>query len=468
MVDENLINEKTVGSFSLPFFFMPIANTLTNPTNNLPTRSNTRSSLKPVFLLALCFLFIPLTSQAHFKLNLNIRIFHIDHNDEGVDLYLRVPMPYLVASLLGPEQPDGTRTPAPFTTHAFVDEELMHYLDISALQRDALSLGQLAADGHVINFKGKNLEATVDKVLVYSGDTQTPFSTLTEAIKSFKNTQIPYDPSPFVGDSVVDVLLKYRPGHPVSSYTLSSTLDPDLPGQEDTANLVLDYNGDTTAVHRINGLLTEPVFIDRSLWTAARTFVIEGVKHILGGYDHVLFVVCLVLGAATLSSLAWRVTGFTLGHSVTLTIGFFGFTPTASWFIPLVETGIALSIILAAVHAISSQGTQKINGAAALFVTTLIGLLHGLGFSFVLKELLGVTSSNIWISLLSFNLGVELGQLAIVLLIWPILIGLIKFKPHWSPAIRWTLAIPCIAIASIWTGQRVVAFIAAVSETGVS
>ena len=86
----------------------------------------------------------------------------------------------------------------------------------------------------------------------------------------------------------------------------------------------------------------------------------------------------------------------------------------------------------------------------------------------MLKELLGVTSSNIWISLLSFNLGVELGQLAIVLLMWPVLIAVIKYKPHWSPAIRWSLAIPCIALASIWTGQRVVAFIAAVSETGVS
>ncbi len=468
MCKENPVNKKKANLTGLPFFLRIVINFLSVLVYRLLKRSSKNASLNLISLLLLCLLVIPQQSFAHFKLNLNIRIFHVSHNEEGIDLYLRIPMPYLVASLLGPEQADGTRTPAPFTTHGIVNEELMHYLDVRALQQDALPLGQLAADGHNINFKGQNLQATVAKVLVFSGDTQTPFSTLTEAIKSFKNTQFLYDPSPFVGDSVVDVLLKYRPGHPVSSYTLSSTLDPDLPGQEETANLVLDYNGDTTAVHRINGLLAEPVFIDRSLWSAARTFVVEGVIHILKGYDHVLFVVCLVIGATTLTSLAWRVTGFTLGHSITLSLGFFGFAPTAPWFIPLVETGIALSIILAAVHAISSRGTQKINGVAALFVTALIGLLHGLGFSFVLKELLGVTSSNIWITLLSFNLGVELGQLAIVLLMWPILLALTKFKPNWSPAIRWSLAIPCIAIASIWTGQRVVAFIAAINQTGVT
>jgi len=143
-----------------------------------------------VLLLFLCALLVPLISHAHFKLNLNIRIFHISHHDDGADLYLRVPMPYLVASLLGPEQADGTRAPAPFTTHAIVNEELMHYLDVNAVRQNALSLGQLAADGHTITFKGKKLQASVEKVLVFSGDTQTPFSTLTEAQESFKSNQM--------------------------------------------------------------------------------------------------------------------------------------------------------------------------------------------------------------------------------------------------------------------------------------
>ena len=217
---------------------------------------------------------------------------------------------------------------------------------------------------------------------------------------------------------------------------------------------MLDYGGNTTSVYRVTGVLSEPVVIDRSLWTAAKTFIVEGVKHILGGLDHVLFVICLVLGATTLASLAWRVTGFTLGHSMTLSLGFFGYTPSGSWFVPLVETGIALSIIAVAVYALIQSDNKQSAGLSAFIFTVLLGLLHGLGFSFVLQEILGVTSSNIWISLLSFNVGVELGQLFIVLLIWPVLILIYKYKVQWKNKVRWALALPCIAIASIWAGQR--------------
>ncbi len=405
---------------------------------------------------------IPVSVNAHFKLNLNIRIFHIEHHDDGLDVFMRLPMPYLVATLLGPELADGTRSPAPFTTHAMVDDELMHYLDLDALQRDPLSLGQLAADGHQIEANGEVLTAAVKEVLVYSSINQSPFSTLEEAKRSFENAQSQYDPAPFVGDSVVDVLLQYRPGRSIASYQLSGLLNPDLPGQEDTANLVLDYGGNATSVYRVTGLLSEPVVIDKSLWTAAKTFIVEGVKHILGGYDHVLFVICLVLGATTLASLAWRVTGFTFGHSITLSLGFFGYVPTGSWFVPLVETAIALSIIAVAVYALLQSDNKNSGGLSAFVFTVLLGLLHGLGFSFVLQEILGVTSSNIWISLLSFNVGVELGQLAIVLIIWPVLMLIYKYKAHWKSGVRWALALPCIAIASVWTGQRTIQLLASV------
>ena len=413
-------------------------------------------------MLLLCLTLAPVSVSAHFKLNLNIRVFHIEHREDGLDVFIRLPMPYLVASLLGPEQPDGTQTPAPFTTHAMVDDELMHYLDLNALQRDPLPLGQLALNGHQIEADGTTLTGVVKKVLVYSALNQSPFSTLTEAKLSFENQQSQYDPAPFVGDSVVDVLLEYRPGRSIASYQLSSSLNPELPGQEDTANLVLDYGGNTTSVYRVTGILSEPVVIDRSLWTAAKTFIVEGVKHILGGLDHVLFVICLVLGATTLTSLAWRVTGFTLGHSITLSLGFFGYTPSGLWFVPLVETGIALSIIAVAVYALTQSDNKQSAGLSAFIFTVLLGLLHGLGFSFVLQEILGVTSSNIWISLLSFNVGVELGQLFIVLLVWPVLILVYKYRVQWKNKVRWALALPCIAIASIWAGQRTTQLLATI------
>ena len=171
--------------------------------------------------------------------------------------------------------------------------------------------------------------------------------------------------------------------------------------------------------------------------------------------DSVLFVVCLVIGAATLRSLLARVTGFTLGHSVTLAAGFFGFVPSGAWFVPAVETGIALSIIYAAVIAIRPLSGPGDTEWSTFAVTCVIGLLHGLGFSFVLQNILQVTSPNIWQSLLAFNVGVEIGQLAIVLAVWP----LFYLMRHTNTAV-WRVAqigtaLGCIAVASMWTANRI-------------
>ena len=397
-------------------------------------------------------------ASAHFKLNLNIRILHVEHHADGLNLYLRLPMPYLVANLLGPENADGVREPAPFTTNAMVDDELMHYLDSNSLLADALPLGQLAADGHIISVKGKPLQPLVQSVRVHTGDLQPPFSTLTEAHAVFKQEQRLHSPAPFVGDTVVDVKLHYPAADKIRNYSISSLLNPELPGHEDTANLILDYTGEDQRIYRITGLLDQPIEISRSGWAASLTFVYEGIKHILAGYDHVLYVICLVMGAVTLAGLAWRITGFTIGHSVTLTLGYFGFVPKAEWFIPAVETGIALSIIYAAVVALAQLNDKsRLAGSGGIVVTIAIGLLHGLGFSFVLREILGLQTANIWASLLSFNIGVEVGQLCIVLLLWPLLFLVAKVNRSWYRALVWSLGVFSIALASIWAGQRIVA-----------
>jgi hypothetical protein len=87
-------------------------------------------------------------------------------------------------------------------------------------------------------------------------------------------------------------------------------------------------------------------------------------------------------------------------------------------------------------------------------ITSAIGLLHGLGFSFVLHEILQVDSPNIWQSLLAFNLGVELGQVIIFLAAWPVF-RLVARTSDYAWAIgRWGVALPCAAVATVWTVQR--------------
>jgi len=124
---------------------------------------------------------------AHFKLNLNIRVIHVDHQADALYVYMRLPMPYLVADLAGAVQEDGSREPAPYTSNALVDGEWMHYVDFDAIQRDPAGLGELAASGHAVTSGRSGFQSEVKAVRVYPGISQPPFSTLEEAELAFQS-----------------------------------------------------------------------------------------------------------------------------------------------------------------------------------------------------------------------------------------------------------------------------------------
>ncbi len=399
-------------------------------------------------------------ASAHFKLNLNVRILHVEHQSNGLNIYMRLPMPYLVAHLLGEIDENGLPSPAPYTSNRLVGGKLVHYVDVDQLRHSTDALALLAKQGLTLSIDEKEVSAKVEQFRIYKNGSQPDFATLDDAKKSFEIEPLfdSFEQGVYVGDTTVDVLLRYVSESAVYKYALTSNLNPGLPDQDDTANLVLDYSPSGVQVFRASGLLHEPVVVTRSVFDAVITFIMEGVKHILEGLDHVLFVICLVLGAMHLKPLLWRVTGFTIGHSITLSIGFFGFVPTAAWFVPAVETGIALSIIYVALVAVlpdfKSGWQQKKNEWTVVGVTGLIGLLHGLGFSFVLQHILQVTSPNIWQSLVAFNLGVELGQLLIVI-VAVLVFYLISLLGDSATKINRTIVAGlCAAIASYWVIER--------------
>ena len=397
---------------------------------------------------------------AHFKLNLNVRILHVEHLAEGLNVYMRLPMPYLVAHLLGEIDKNGLPLPAPYTRNRREEGKLVHYVDVEQLRHSSDGLALLAQQGLNLTVEEESVKLKVKRIRVYKNGTQPDFATLDDAQQSFQSTQSfnALEQGVYVGDATVDVLLNYSSEDAIYQYALSSNLNPGLPDQDETANLVLDYSPSGVQVFRARGLLNEPIIVTRSVFDAVVTFIKEGVKHILDGLDHILFVICLVLGAMHLRPLLWRVTGFTVGHSITLSIGFFGFVPTAAWFVPAVEAGIALSIIYVAVVAVAADlkpGFQQQKSEwSVVAITGLIGLLHGLGFSFVLQHILQVTSANIWQSLLAFNLGVEIGQLLIVIVAWTVfylvsLLGLRVAKIN-----RYLVASVCILTSLYWVLER--------------
>ena len=393
-------------------------------------------------------------ASAHFLLNVNIRIFHVVHEPDRIRLLVRLPMPWLVADKLGPETAAGTRAPAPYTTNRIEDGALVHYLDVDALRRSPEGLAGILAGGLVLEVGGETLRADVGRVRASPAREQAPFARRDEAEAALSGPVYPAEfEVTYAGDTIVDVELIYPIHRKAGGYTLRSTLDPGLPDQGETANLVLDHATAPPLVFRVRGLMAEPVDVSFSVLKAAWTFLEEGVRHILEGTDHVLFVLCLVLGATAAGALAWRITGFTIGHSVTLSLGLFGYVPEGAWFIPLVETGIALSILYAAAVALASIGHR-----ITIAITALLGLLHGLGFSFVLKEILKLEAPNLWQSLLAFNVGIEIGQLLIALAIWPILALIANRLPERIALVRWAVALPCILMATVWTGERAMRF----------
>ncbi len=409
-----------------------------------------------VLLASLC----GTAALAHFKLNQNVRIHHVVHNDEGANLYLRLPLAYLLAGLLGPVQDDGLPKPAPFTVNRLEDGAVMHIVDHRALTADPMGLGRIATSDIQVQSDEGDLPLEVVAVRVHPIGTEPGFATRHEAKAAFESEAVfpPDAPETYVGDAVVDVHLRYG-GGPIRSYAMSHSFDPGLPEQEKTANLILDYRGDTIRTFRATGLMGEPVQIMQSSAAAVSTFVVEGIRHILEGPDHVLFVLCMIIGASGLWSLVERVTGFTIGHTVTLILGFFGIAPSGAWFIPTVELAIALSIIYAAWMAVSKDDTAPGGNLRAFAVTSGIGLLHGFGFSFMLHQILKVDAPNVWQSLLAFNVGVEIGQLAIVVLVWPIVVVLRRI-----PGRVWLLSRGVVAgcasiIAMFWVVERAAYFL---------
>jgi hydrogenase/urease accessory protein HupE len=369
---------------------------------------------------------------------------------------MRLPMPYLVANLLGKADADGLPSPAPYTWNRLENGKLVHYVDVAQLIQSTDGLALLAGQGLNLSIDGTMVTLKAEQVNVYRNGTQPGFATLDDARKAFKDKPLfdEFEQGVYVGDTTIDVLLRYTSQSAVYQYALSSDLNPGLQDQDDTANLILDYSPGGVQVFRARGLLHEPFVVTRSVLDAIVTFIKEGVVHILEGLDHVLFVICLVLGAIRLKPLIFRVTGFTIGHSVTLSIGFFGLVPSAPWFVPAVETGIALSIIYVAVVAVLPSSQQKKNEWTVVAVTGLIGLLHGLGFSFVLQNILQVTSPNIWQSLLAFNLGVEVGQLLIVIFAWFAFYLIAHMNVKAVIINRYLVASFCTLIALYWVIER--------------
>ncbi len=190
---------------------------------------------------------------------------------------------------------------------------------------------------------------------------------------------------------------------------------------------------------------------ERGSLGVALTYLHQGIEHILLGPDHLLFVAALLLILRDWRMLLMTITAFTVAHSITLTLATFGLVRLPSG---PVEILIALSIVLVAVEAVRRErGSTSIAIRRPWIVAFAFGLLHGFGFAGALREL-GLPEGDIPLALLTFNLGVEIGQLAfvgVVLLAVRLLRGLVPLPRQAVIASAYVIG----TIGAFWSAERI-------------
>jgi hypothetical protein len=247
----------------------------------------------------------------------------------------------------------------------------------------------------------------------------TSFDSYDGALRSLLGPPLPNDTELVKSQAMVDALLEY----PIRSARSRFSIDPHyrLLGLKaltvlrfvtaDGAERALEFHDDPGLVR-----------LDPRWFQAVRLFVAEGFRHILSGTDHLLFLFCLVIPFRRFGQLLVVVTAFTVAHSITLIASAYNMGPDAGWFPPLVETLIATSIVYMALENIVAPGLGR-----RWMIAFGFGLVHGFGFSFALRDTMQLAGSHLLTSLLSFNVGVELGQVAVLAVLLPALALLFRF-----------------------------------------
>ncbi len=240
------------------------------------------------------------------------------------------------------------------------------------------------------------------------------FTSFEEALRHTTGAPLTAGANVYPNQLLFDVLLEY----PIRSERSAFAIHPRFERLAARVVTVLRFAPPGGAVRAFE-FTGDPglVALDPRWHQAALRFVAMGFWHILEGTDHLLFLACLVIPFRRLGELVWVVTAFTVAHSITLIASAFEMAPDALWFPPFIETLIAASIVYMALENI--VGAEA--GARRWVMTFGFGLIHGFGFSFALRETLQFAGSHLAASLVAFNLGVELGQLLVLMVLVPVL-----------------------------------------------
>jgi len=317
-------------------------------------------------------------------------------------------------------KPEGTRL------RLLVRVPLRAIRDINFPERDG---GYIDIPASEAQLPGQATLWISDFIKLYEGETQLAkpaiaatrlslmndrsFTSYETALARVQGPMLPPSTNVVWDQTFMDVLFEY----PIQSQNSAFSIDPVM-GRlglrvvtvlryvlPDGAVRAFEFNGDPGLVR-----------LDPRWYQAAFRFVEGGFYHILDGTDHLLFLFCLVIPFRKFRTLIPVVTAFTVAHSITLIASAYNYAPDALWFPPLIETLIATSVFYMALENIVAPHPMR-----RWMIAFGFGLVHGFGFSFALRETLQFAGSHLLTSLLSFNVGVELGQLLVLVGLIPAL-----------------------------------------------
>jgi len=249
------------------------------------------------------------------------------------------------------------------------------------------------------------------------------------------------------GDSI-RVHVRYRATRPVEHVSVSAALFPYDPLHQTFVNIY--ENGALARQEILEAGRTECQFatgVDPGAFAVVRRFVASGIHHILIGPDHLLFLVGLLLLGGSWTRLLLVVSAFTVAHSITLSLAALQILNVPA---SVTEPAIALSIVYVGIDNLLVRGGRD----ARTWIAFGFGLIHGFGFANVLREMALPREALIW-SLASFNVGVEIGQLAVVLMVAAALGAIRRRSERASRQIATAGSVAVAAAGAYWFVERV-------------
>jgi len=358
----------------------------------------------------------PLPAQAH---EIRPAVIDLSFTDAGSALFnIQLNLEAMIAEI-GPRHSDTSESPKAS------EYETLRKLSPDRLRREFERFQPRFLDGVLIRDQdGRPLKVIVESVAVGPvGDTDLARSSriMLKAVPANPDTEtVVWAWSPRFGASVLRVV---------------------EPGGEDGYSVYLTEGGETEPIPWRGG-------IEQSAASVFANYIVIGFTHIVPkGLDHILFVVGLFLLSTRMRPLLIQVTSFTLAHSVTLALGVMGVVTLSP---AVVEPLIAASIVYVAVENILSSTLHSWRPA----VVFAFGLLHGLGFAGVLSEI-GISESYFVTALAAFNVGVELGQIAVIVGCF-VLVGFwFRNRPWYRSMITIPVSLAVAAVGAYWFVERV-------------